>query len=246
MFNTKTLTASLLTLAACATEPAVELAPGQAAEALTTAQSLGIVTKGTVSNWVVMATIPLNNPSQDVPQQDGPMGDDKSGPDEEGEGAVTPEPDAELPESSPGGGNADKPQPEAPSVLEGVYKTYIAAIDEAAFGIEKGPSENFEIIREDEGYRVNGFVTVHRGGDAETINHFYGHGRAIFVQPETGCEIEWSRNIEGILGDEGAAEANVRDHALYLDPDCAPEGTEGGAAFASYRIELSKIGMGPQ
>ena len=246
MFNTKTLAASFLTLAACATEPVAELAPQQAAEALKTATSMGIIDTDAPMNWIVMAATPHSDPSDEDPSNTMPGVDDNTTPEEAGEGPVTPEPGIEVPESNPEGTEPEETEPGMPAIFEGEYKTFISAVSEQAFGIEKGPSENFEIIREDEGYLINGFVTVHRGGDAETINHFYGHGRAIFVQPETGCEIEWTRNIEGVVGVEGAAEAEVRDHALYLDPDCAPEDTDDSAAFAAYHIEMSKIGMGPQ
>ena len=190
MFNTKTLAASFLTLAACATEPVVELAPQEAAQALKTATSMGIIRTEAPLNWIVMAAAPQADSSDETPPNTEPKVDDNTTPEEAGEGPVTPEPGIEIPESNPEGTEREETEPGMPAIFEGEYKTFITAISEPAFGIEKGPSENFEVIREDEGYRINGFVTVHRGGDAETINHFYGHGRAIFVQPETGCEIE--------------------------------------------------------
>ena len=235
MFNTKTLAASFLTLAACTTEPMVELAPEQATDALSAAQSLGIVGKASRLGWVVLAATATE------PGSGEPAESDEGTPWAPGQEPVEPETGDEMPEDDSDDAGAEEPDPGTPQVFEGMYKTYITAIDEHAFGIEVGPSENFEIIREPEGFRINGFVTVHRGGDAESVNKFYGHGRAIFVQPETGCEIEWSRNIEGTIGEEGAAEAFVRDHAVYLDRDCAPEGSEGGDAFASYEIELSRL-----
>ncbi len=235
MFNTKTLAASFLTLAACTTEPMVELAPEQATDALMAAQSMGIVGSASRSNWVVLAA-PAMGASSDAPAES-----DEDVPWAPGQEPVEPETGVELPGDSTDGAGTDAPMPGTPQVFEGIYKTFITAIDEHAFDIEEGPSENFEIIREDEGFRINGFVTVHRGDDAESVNKFYGHGRAIFVEPETGCEIEWSRNIEGIIGEEGAAEATVRDHAVYLDRDCLPEGVEAGDAFASYQIEMARL-----
>ena len=232
MFNTKTLAASFLTLAACTTEPMVELAPEQATDALMAAQSMGIVGSASDSNWVVLAA-PAMGGSSDAPAES-----DEDTPWAPGQEPVEPETGDEMPEDDAG---AEEPEPGTPQVFERINKTNITANDQHAFGIQVGPSEDFEIIREPEGFRINGFVTVHRGGDAESINKFYGHGRAIFVHPETGCEIEWSRNIEGTIGEEGAAEAFIRDHAVYLDRDCAPEGSGADDAFASYEIELARL-----
>ena len=280
MFNAKHFALSFAALAACTTEPAVELAPQQSADALAAAVNIGILTPiASASDWTVYAQPmgiaddnmgdkpdehdTIHDPQPDDNSAEEPASSEEPAAPEAGE-EEQPEENKAEPETkedehetirdepgednggtggvAPGTGHdpSESGTGEDPIVFEGTYAAFIVDIFEEGFELQEGESQPLVITVDSGAYVADGFVNIERGTMPSTINEFTGSGTATFIEDSTGCEVEWSRDIEGAMGSEGKAKMTVFDTVTYADPGCA--GVDPGEATrtAGYRVELSR------
>ncbi len=279
MFNAKYFALSFAALAACTTEPAVELAPQQSTDALAAAVNIGILTPiAAASDWTVYAQ-PMGGAEDNIGEKADehdtiydpqPESDDTEEP-SSGEAPAAPEAGAEEPEDNksepepkvdehetiqdgsgedgsgtggvtPGAGHdpSESGPGEDPIVFEGTYSAFITDVFEQGFEIQEGESQSLVITFEGGEYVADGFVAIERGGMPSTINEFTGSGTATFVEDSTGCEVEWSRDVEGAMGTEGKAKMTVFDSVTYADPSCAGAAPGEETRTAGYRLELAR------
>lgn len=127
-----------------------------------------------------------------------------------------------------------------PIVFEGTYKARIVDVFEPGFEIEEGESAPMVITQDSGNYTVDGFVSITRGAMPSTINEFTGTGTAIFTEDQSGCEVEWTRDLEGTVGAEGNAKVVVFDTVTYSDPGCAGVAPDEATRTAGYQMELAR------
>ena len=246
MFNAKHFALSFAALAACTTEPAVELAPQQSADALAAAVGIGILTPlDATSTWTVSAQ-PMGMADDNI------EGEDKGQPKGDPSDAVTDRPEESDHETEEPGSGAEPPAEEAGEgqvgeptgereepahKIVGTYQIFVQEIIEGQYGIAAGDGAMMEISGE-AGLMADGFVPLARGGERENDNQFDGVGTVIMTDDVSGCEIEWTREIDAKMDDERTGIAVISDTVTYLDPGCGAAAPSGGDYFNAYIVDM--------
>ena len=248
MFNAKHFALSFAALAACTTEPAVELAPQQSADALAAAVGIGILTPlDATSTWTVSAQ-PMGIADDNIEEED------KGQPKGDASDSVTDRPEDPAPETEEPGSGVEIPgesageaelgaptgEREEPAFkIDGSYQIIVQEVVEGQYGIAAGDGAMMTISGE--GAPVaDGFVPLSRGGDRESENQFGGMGTVAMMDDASGCEIEWTREIDAKIEDDGLGIALISDTVIYLDPSCGEVAPSGGDYFNAYVVEMAR------
>lgn len=219
-----------------------ELSPEASADALTAATAIGLLQPLQAESTVALRAVTAGRDLTPEPpkEADDPIEDPAQ--EEEEEAGTNPEEVApvEEPEEAPAEGSSDPPSDEVVQApLDGDYEAVVLDVDGKDEAIFPGAESALRIVLSPEGFVADGFVPLTRG-EGPSANEFIGKGTVTLVDEETGCEIDWTREMEGAIDASGVGKIDIVDVGEPADPECAggPDGV--GALSIAYRIAVER------